>query len=167
MASHRFGDAEADNIFSSFDDEESRECIVKKCLKYDCEKAGLVVVVQIQGDGSLEKCHLGLQEDSDGERWHVVYGGMLVGTPLHENPAYEGLVSVFTTLGAGPWRRLLEISKNVDHGGFFTDDSGTDYVELARKRGFMVDGGETGAEFKARRAREEKHEEDSGDEDDI
>ena len=73
----------------------------------------------------------------------------------------------YTTLGAGPWRRLLEISKNVDHGGFFTDDSGTDYVELARKRGFMVDGGETGAEFKARRAREEKQEEDSGDEDDI
>ncbi len=35
MVAHRFGAAEPDNIFSSFDDEE-RECIVKKCLKYHC-----------------------------------------------------------------------------------------------------------------------------------
>jgi hypothetical protein len=53
MASHRFGDAEANNIFSSFDDDEERECIVKKCLKYHCEKAGLVCIVQKEGAGSL------------------------------------------------------------------------------------------------------------------
>ncbi len=93
----------------------------------------------------------------------MVYGGMLVnGKPLHENPAFDGLCRVFKTIGCMDGCCLLEISWTPDRGGFFKDDSGTDYVAQARKRGFMTEGGETGAEFKARRAREK-----SGDEDDI
>jgi hypothetical protein len=65
MASHRFGDAEADNIFSSFDDDEERECIVKECLNYHCERAGLVCVVQKEREVSFEKCHVAPVEDSD------------------------------------------------------------------------------------------------------
>ncbi len=45
---------------------------LKKCLKYHCKKAGLVVVVQKEGEGSLEECHVALVEDSDGETWRVV-----------------------------------------------------------------------------------------------
>jgi hypothetical protein len=163
MASHRFGDAEADNIFSSFDDDDERECIVKKCLKYHCWRLGLVCIVQKEGVGSLCECHIALVEAKDGERWRVMYGGMLVnGKPLHENPAFDGLCSVFKTIGCMDGCGLLEISWTPDRGGFFTDEHETDYVAQARKRGFMTEGGKTGAEFKARRAREK-----SGDEDDI
>ncbi len=42
----------------------------------------------------------------------------------------------------------------VEGRGFFTDASETDYVALARRRGFMTDGGETGAEFKAGRGKQ-------------
>jgi hypothetical protein len=44
---------------------------------------------------------------------------------------------------------------------FFTDGSGMDYVGLARRCGFIGEGGETGAECKARRTREEKQEKES------
>jgi hypothetical protein len=166
MASHRFGDAEADNIFSSFDDEE-RECIVKKCLKYHCEKAGLVVVEQKKGEGSLEQCHVALVDL--GETWHVFYGGLLDSDLFHENPDFSKLVAVFEILGADH-HPLLEISATKDDAGFFTDGSGTDYIALARRRDFWVRGDgekETGAEFKARRGREEqeKQEEGGGDSD--
>ncbi len=100
MASHRFGDAEADNIFSAFDDDEERECIVKNCLKYHCEKAGLVCIMPKEGEWGDEwgKCHIALVEAKDGERWRVVYGGMLVnGKPFHENPAFDGLCRVALT----------------------------------------------------------------------
>lgn len=155
MASHRFGDAEPDNIFSSFDDEE-RECILKKCLKYHCEKAGLVVIEK--RCWSLEPCHIALVEDEDGETWRVVYGPLLTDPPLfHEAPGFAGLVTVFETMGAGAKQKLLDISKTTDKPGFFTDGSGTDYIAQATKRDFWVRGDgekETGAEFKARRQRE-------------
>jgi len=161
MASHRFGDADPDNIFTSFDDDETRECIVKKCLKYHCEKAGLVVVEQKKGEGSLEACHIALVEEvwEGGGTWRVVYGGLLTDPQLfHEAPGFAGLVSVFTMMEAGPTQKLLDISKTTDKiRGFFTDGSGTDYIALATKRDFWVRGdgeNETGAEFKARRQRE-------------
>jgi hypothetical protein len=160
MASHRFGDAEADNIFSTFDDDEERECIVKKCLKYHCWRLGLVCIVQKEGAGSLCECHIALVEAKDGKRWRVVYGGMLVnGKPLHENPAFDGLCRVFKTIGCMDGCGLLEISWTPDRGGFSTDEHETDYVAQARKRGFMTEGGETGAEFKARRSREQGEQE--------
>ena len=164
MASHRFGQAEADNIFSSFDDDERRECIIKKCLRYQCKKVGLVCITQKGGDYPRRECHIALVEDSDGEKWSVIYGGLLLDPPLfHEGPGYAGLVSVFDTLVCGVGRALLDISQTTDSVGFFTDGSGVDYVEVARRRGFMHEGDETGAEYKARRAKEE----DSGDEDSI
>ena len=46
-ASHRFGAADPDNIFNSFDDDAKRECVVKKCLKYHCERAVLVCIETI------------------------------------------------------------------------------------------------------------------------
>ena len=46
-------------------------------------------------------------------------------------------------------------------------ETGTNHVTLARRGGFMTEGGETGAEFKAKLAREAKQEGDSGDGDDI
>jgi hypothetical protein len=164
MASHRFGAAEPDNIFSSFDDEE-RECIVKKCLKYHCEKAELVVVEQKWG-ANLKACHVALVEDPEGESWHVVYGGLLTDPPLfHEAAGFAGLVTVFDTMGAGAKWKLLDISKTTDKvRGFFTDGSGTDYIAQAKKRDFCIRGGgdgETGAEYKARRTREEKEKEDA------
>jgi len=174
MAAHRFGDAEPDNIFTSFDDDETRECIVKKCLKYHCEKAGLVVVEQKKGVGSLEACHIALVEEvwEGGGTWRVVYGGLLRDSRLfHEAPGFDGLVAVFKTIAKHASHDLLKISWTTDEAGFFTDDSGTDYIAQARKRDFWFRGDgekETGAECKARRGREEKqekHEEASGDSD--
>jgi hypothetical protein len=152
MAAHRFGAAEPDNIFSSFDDEE-RECIVNKCLKYHCEKAGLVCIEcdRSKVSSSLKQCHIALVDL--GETWRVSYGGLLDSDLFHENPDFSKLVSVFEILGADH-HPLLEISATKDDSGFFTDGSGTDYVALARRRGFMGEGSETGAEFKARRQRE-------------
>jgi hypothetical protein len=171
MAAHRFGAAEPDNIFSSFDDDAERECIVKKCLKYHCEKAGLVVVEQKSG-ANLEACHVALVEDSDSGTWRVVYGGLLTDPPLfHEAPGFAGLVSVFDTMVAGSKQKLLDISKTTDKNHcFFMPSGGPDYVALARRRDFWVRGDgekETGAEFKARRGREEqeKQEEGGGDSD--
>jgi hypothetical protein len=154
MAAHRFGEAEPDNIFSSFDDEE-RECIVKKCLKYHCKKARLVVIEQKKGGRSSEPCHIALVEDSDGGTWRVVYGDLLRDSrSLHEAPGFDGLVAVFKTISKHASYDLQKISWTTDEAGFFTDGSGTDYVALARRRGFMGEGSETGAEFKARRQRE-------------
>jgi hypothetical protein len=166
MASHRFGGAEPDNIFSSFDDdEEDRECIVKKYFKYHCEKAGLVCVECTASEVSRslkEACHVALVDL--GETWTVSYGRLLDSELFHENPAFSRLVSVFDKICADH-HPLLEISMIRDEAGFFTDDSGTDYVAVARRRGFMItEGGETGAEFKARR---QKQEEASSDEDDL
>ena len=160
MAAHRFGDAEPDNIFSSFDDDEERECIVKKCLKYHCEKAGLVVIERKRGESSLEPCHIALVEDEDGESWHVKYGRLLTDPPLfHEAPGFAGLVTVFDTMVAGSKQKLLDISKTTDKNHcFFMLPGGPDYVALARRRDFWVRGDgekETGAEYKARRGREE------------
>jgi hypothetical protein len=156
MAAHRFGAAEPDNIFSSFDDEE-RECILKKCLKFHCEKAGLVVVEQKKGGRSSEPCHIALVEDSDGGTWRVVYGDLLRDSRLlHEAPGFDGLVAVFKTISKHASHDLLKISWTTDEAGFFTDDSQTDYISSAVMRGFM--GEETGAEFKARRTREEEQE---------
>jgi hypothetical protein len=169
MASHRFGDAEPDNIFSSFDDEE-RECILKKCLKYHCEKAGLVCIEcdRSKVSSSLKQCHIALVDL--GETWRVSYGGLLDSDLFHENPDFSKLVSVFEILGADH-HPLLEISATKDDAGFFTDGSGTDYIALARRRDFWVRGDgekETGAEYKARRTRELacKQEDASGDESD-
>jgi hypothetical protein len=168
MAAHRFGDAEPDNIFSSFDDDEERECIVKKCLKYHCEKAGLVVVERKLGD-ILGECHVALVEDPEGESWRVVYGGLLTLPPLlHEGPGFAGLVTVFDIMRAGAKQKLLDISKTTDKiRGFFTDGSGTDYIAQARSRRFLG-GEETSAEYKALRTREEKEKQEdaSGDESD-
>jgi hypothetical protein len=119
--------------------------------------------------GSLEACHIALVEDPEGESWRVVYGGLLTDPPLfHEAAGGAWLVTVFDIMGAGAKQQLLDISKTTDKGGFFTDGSGTDYIAQARSRGFMGEGEETGAEFKARRTRElaEKQEDASGDESD-
>ncbi len=70
--SHRFGAAEPDNIFRAFDDDKERECIVKKCLKYHCEKAWLVCVERAMAD-NLEECHVALDARGLGR---VVAGGV-------------------------------------------------------------------------------------------
>lgn len=174
MASHRFGTAEPDNIFSAFDDDEC-DCVVKKCLKYHCEKAGLTVVecaTSGEAGSSSMECHVVLMDL--GKTWTVGYGSLLNSELFHESPGFNGLVSVFDIIGADH-HPISEISATADEGGFFTDGSGTDYVAVARRRGFIFEGGETGAEHKARRAKEEaaetrqgeENEEDSSDEDDI
>lgn len=163
LASHRFGAAELDNIFSAFDDDEERECIVKKCLKYHCEKAGLVVVecAALEAPSFLDESHILLMDLPTGT-WTVGYGKLLDSELIHENPGFVSLTSVFRTINKHHFPKI-DISTTADEGGFFTDGSGTDYVAVARRRGFMFEGGETGAEHKARRAKEE----DSGDEDSI
>ncbi len=55
-----------------------------------------MVVVKKKGEGSLDQCHVALVEDSDGETrtWRVVYGDLLIDSPLfHANPGFGGLVS--------------------------------------------------------------------------
>jgi hypothetical protein len=146
MASHRFGGAEPDNIFSSFDDDEEHECIVKKCLKYHCEKAGLVCI-ECDEEESLEKCHIALVDS--GEAWKVVYGGLLSPELFHENPAYKLLCSLFDTVGdheAGSGD-VFGIGMTNDELGFFTDGTGTDYVAAARDR--LLVGDRTVAEYRA------------------
>jgi hypothetical protein len=136
MAAHRFGAAEPDNIFNSFEDDDERECIVKKCLQYHCEKAGLVCLVQQKQESvqDYSGCHIALVDE--GDTWHVMYGGLFnfESTLLHEDPAFPGIISVFKALEAGHGGRILAISSTTDTGGFFTDASGTDYVAEARKR---------------------------------
>ncbi len=119
------------------------------------------MVVEQKWRASLEACHIALVEGEDGESWRVVYGGLLNVPPLfHEAVGFAGLVTVFDTMGAGAKWKLLDISKTTDKiHGFFTDGSGTDFVQRARRRGFVGEGGETGAEFKERREREENEEE--------
>ena len=152
MVSHRFGNAEPDNIFSSFDDDESRECIVKKCLKYHCEKAGLVVVecAAMEAPSFIDESHILLMDLPTGT-WTVGYGKLLNSELIHENPGFDSLTSVFRTINKYHFPKA-DISTTEDEGGFFTDGSGVDYVAVARRRGFMHEGDETGAEYKARRA---------------
>jgi hypothetical protein len=133
MASHRFGGAEPDNIFNSFDDEE-RECIVKKCLKYHCKKAGLVCIECGSEAGSLGACHIAFIDS--GEAWKVVYGGLLSPELFHENPVYKPLSSLFDTVGdheAGSGD-VFGIGMTKDELGFFSDGTGTDYIAAARER---------------------------------
>ena len=156
LASHRFGNAEPDNIFSAFDDDEERECIVKKCLKYHCEKAGLVVVecAAMEAPSFLDESHILLMDLPTGT-WTVGYGKLLDSELIHENPGFNSLTSVFRTINKHHFPKI-DISTTTDEGGFFADGSGTDYVAVARRRGFMHEGGETGAEYKARRASQQK-----------
>ncbi len=90
MAAHRFGPAELDNIFNSFEDDDERECIIKNCLQYHCEKAGLVCLVQKEDELNLEKCHMAARRVWGLLRFESAWSGNGFETLLHEAASIPG-----------------------------------------------------------------------------
>lgn len=113
------------------------ECILRKCLLWQCDKLGLTHEVYRYDDaslndsdldddddssmdgwarvGALKDCHIVVIDKGDG-LWEVVYGRKLKETELAVNPETEKLQSLF---------ELLEFGED-----FFVVD-GVDYFTLA------------------------------------
>jgi hypothetical protein len=115
-----------------------RQCVLRKCLLWQCDRLGLTHGLCKYNDasdtegeenqheedhgwdsvGARKNCHLVVVDEGLG-LWHVVYGKKLVDVPLAVNPETEKLIQLF---------ELLEFGED-----FFIMDN-TDYFTLADRR---------------------------------
>jgi hypothetical protein len=149
LVARRFGTASAAGIWRAFSTGgHDGECIVKRCLKHQCEKAGLICMecdAKAWGVG-YGQCHIALVDS--GDAWHVRYGSLLTRGSFFGHPMYPHVQSVFDSI-SGPhirkesdgWNLQTESAicsmfgiQPTDPHGFFVDATGIDYVAEAIKR---------------------------------
>jgi len=111
LISKRFSECDLEILNDTFklkDNEEPRECVLKKCLKHHCERLDLVCL-EVEVDASdadeeedeeeeedendeealfstTKKCHIFINNHAEGMYWTLGYGNMLSPDNMHENP---------------------------------------------------------------------------------
>jgi hypothetical protein len=103
LISKRFCECDLDILNETFklkENEDCRECIVKKCLKFHCKRLGLICIEQEadeedsdddEEDDALfstkKECHIFItNHDCGNTAWKFGYGTMLSPDKFHENP---------------------------------------------------------------------------------
>lgn len=135
LISKRFCECDLEILNENFklkENEDQRACIVKQCLKFHCDRLGLICIEEEADDSGSDTeysneavyntrkdCHIYIESHADGMFWKAGYGKLLDPEKFHENP---DLIKVQQLLG------LID-----DTEEFFKIDE-TDFFAMADER---------------------------------